>query len=58
MTAEDDEMLTRTSTHVTSLTDGEIVGESDLGSIRRLRADTFHQLVDCVQRIGSAGHDS
>ncbi|VAZ78262.1 hypothetical protein LAUMK4_03859 [Mycobacterium persicum] len=34
-------MLTQTSTHVASLIDGEIVEESDLGSIQRLTADTF-----------------
>lgn len=34
-------MLTQTSAHVASLTDGEIVEESDLGSIRRLTADNF-----------------
>jgi oxalate decarboxylase len=34
-------MLTQTSTHVASLTDSEIVEESDLGSIRRLTADNF-----------------
>ncbi|MCV7440756.1 cupin domain-containing protein [Mycobacterium paraense] len=34
-------MLTRASTHAASLADGEIVEESDLGSIRRLTADTF-----------------
>jgi oxalate decarboxylase len=34
-------MLTQTSKHVASLTDGEIVEESDLGSIRRLTADNF-----------------
>ncbi|KZS76873.1 cupin [Mycobacterium kansasii] len=34
-------MLTQTSTHVASLIDGDIVEESDLGSIQRLTADTF-----------------
>jgi oxalate decarboxylase len=34
-------MLTQTSKHVASLTDGEIVEESDLGSIRGLTADNF-----------------
>jgi oxalate decarboxylase len=34
-------MLTQTSTHVASLTDGEIVEASNLGSIRRLTADNF-----------------
>src|ERR1700730_14186670 len=34
-------MLTQTSKHVPSLTDGEIVDESDLGSIRRLTASNF-----------------
>jgi oxalate decarboxylase len=34
-------MLTQTSTHAASLIDGEIVEESDLGSIRRLTADNF-----------------
>ena len=34
-------MLTQTSTHAASLADGEIVEESDLGSIRRLTADNF-----------------
>ncbi|EUA12733.1 cupin domain protein [Mycobacterium kansasii 732] len=34
-------MLTQTSAHVASLIDGEIVEESDLGSIQRLTADTF-----------------
>jgi oxalate decarboxylase len=32
-------MLTQTSTHVASLTEGEIVVESDLGSIRRVTVD-------------------
>jgi oxalate decarboxylase len=34
-------MLAQKSTHAASLTDGEIVEESDLGSIRRLTADAF-----------------
>jgi oxalate decarboxylase len=34
-------MLTQISKHVASLTEGEIVEESDLGSIRRLTADVF-----------------
>jgi oxalate decarboxylase len=34
-------MLTQISSHVASLTDGETVEESDLGSIRRLTADNF-----------------
>jgi oxalate decarboxylase len=34
-------MLTHASTHVVSLTDGEAVEESDLGSIQRLTADNF-----------------
>ena len=29
------------TTHATSLTNGEIVEENDLGSIRRVTADTF-----------------
>lgn len=34
-------MLTHTSTHVASLTDGEVVEESALGSITRVTADSF-----------------
>jgi len=34
-------MLTQTSKHMASLTEGEIVEESQLGSIRRLTADNF-----------------
>jgi len=34
-------MLSQISKHVASLTEGEIVEESDLGSIRRLTADVF-----------------
>ena len=34
-------MHTLTSAHVASLTNSEIVEESDLGSIRRLTADNF-----------------
>ena len=34
-------MLRQTSKHVASLTEGEIVEESDLGSIQRLTADVF-----------------
>ncbi|KQH76029.1 cupin [Mycobacterium gordonae] len=34
-------MLTQTSTHVASLINGEVVEESDLGSIQRLTADNF-----------------
>ena len=34
-------MSTRRSIHNTSLTDGEIVEQSDLGSITRVTADTF-----------------
>jgi oxalate decarboxylase len=34
-------MLTQTSTHVASLTEGEIVVESDLGSIRRVTIDNL-----------------
>jgi len=34
-------MLTQARTHAASLIDGEIVEESDLGSIRRLTADNF-----------------
>ena len=34
-------MTTTPSRHATSLTDGEIVEENDLGSIRRVTADSF-----------------
>src|ERR1700733_9387071 len=38
---EESEMLRQISKHGASLTEGEIVEESDLGSIRRLTADVF-----------------
>ena len=42
------------TTHATSLTNGEIVEENDLGSIRRVTAGgvTFQSLHECRDRQG------
>src|SRR5260370_28858422 len=46
-------MTTTPSRHATSLTDGEIVEENDLGSIRRVTADSFPILSGMsITRIG------
>lgn len=47
-------MLTHTSKHAASLTDGEVVEESDLGSITRLTADNFPILHPCTTSRTSA----